>query len=226
MGSPETEPERYDDEDLHEVTLSEGYWLADTTVTQEQWQAVFGENPSLFKCDSLPVENVSWDDSQRFIQQLNKRHEPLTFQLPTEAQWEYACRADTTTPFSFGENVTSEQVNYNGDLPYNEGEKGESRGRTVPVKSLPPNAWGFYEMHGNVWEWCQDQWKENLGKEADVEPKNEKEEKGAGRVVRGGSWLGNGARNARSAYRIHRLFSQESFDIGLRLSLGRQSRSR
>ena len=224
MGSPETEPERYDDEGLHEVTLSKGYWLADTTVTQEQWQAITRENPSHFKGESLPVESVSWNDSQRFIQQLNKRHETLTFQLPTEAQWEYACRAGTTTPFSFGQNVTPAEVNYNGVAPYNDGEKGENRNRTVPVKSLPANPWGLFEMHGNVEEWCRDQWQENLGKDPAIDPKYEQGGKGALRVIRGGSWIDFG-RDVRSAYRDHDSPDLRNNDIGLRLSLGQPSGS-
>ena len=224
MGSPETEPERYDDEDLHEVTLTKGYWLADTTVTQEQWQAITRENPSHFKGESLPVETVSWDDSQRFIRQLNKRHEKLTFQLPTEAQWEYACRAGTTTPFSFGQNVTPAEVNYNGFAPYNDGEKGENRNRTVPVKSLPANPWGLFEMHGNVEEWCRDQWQENLGKDPAIDPKYEQGGKGSGRVIRGGSWGLSGGL-VRSACRFRLSPDDRNNFIGLRLSLGQPSGS-
>ena len=224
MGSPEAEPERSEYEDQHEVTLLNGYWLADTTVTQGQWQTIIGENPSHFKGDNLPVENVSWDDSHHFIQQLNKSHQSLTFQLPTEAQWEYACRAETTTAFSFGENITPEQVNYDGELPYNNGRKGEFRSKTVPVKSLPSNTWGLYEMHGNVWEWCQDNWQGNLGKSAVTDPKYEMPEEGAGRVVRGGSW-GNYGRDARSAYRSSLSPDFRYGGLGLRLSLGQPSGS-
>ena len=117
MGSPKTEAGRSDDEVQHEVTLSLGYWLADTACTQALWQAVMGENPSLFSNDPHnPIDQVSWDDAQQFIAKLNQRFPDLNACLPNEAQWEYACRAGTTTPFSFGENITPEQVNYNGDI--------------------------------------------------------------------------------------------------------------
>ena len=124
MGSPEDEPERYDDETPHEVTLSRGYWLADTACTQAMWQAVMGENPSRFRDDARnPVENVSWNEVQAFIGELEKRVPGLTARLPSEAEWEYACRAGTTTPFSFGEDLTPERVNYDGNYPYAGGKR-------------------------------------------------------------------------------------------------------
>src|SRR5919109_3308697 len=188
MGSPEDEPERYDDETQHPVTLTQGYWLADTACTQALWEAVTGENPAYFKDDaSNPVEQVSWNSVQEFIARLNSLVPELKARLPTEAQWEYACRAGTTTPFSFGKNITPEQVNY----------KGLYRGKTVPVKSLPPNPWGLYEMHGNVWEWCQD-WYGDYPAEPGVDPIGPSE--GADRVLRGGSWNDFG-RRVRSASR-------------------------
>ena len=157
MGSPETEPGCYDDEAQHQVTISQGYWLADTACTQALWQVVMGNNPSRFKNDANnSVEQVSWNNVQQFIELLNKMIPGLNAGLPSEAQWEYACRAGTTTPFSFGKNITPAQVNYDGELPYADGNKGLNRKKTVPVKSLPANPWGLYEMHGNVWEWCQD----------------------------------------------------------------------
>ncbi len=157
MGSPEDELERWDKETQHEVTLTQGYWLAETACTQALWQAVMGDNPAYFKENmNNPVEQVSWDDVQDFIAKLNQLIPNLTACLPTEAQWEYACRAGTITPFSFGDNITSEQVNYDANTPYSNGQKSEYREKTVAVKSLPPNAWGLYEMHGNVWEWCSD----------------------------------------------------------------------
>jgi sulfatase modifying factor 1 len=157
MGSPPEEPEREDDEVQHEVTLSRGFWLADTACTQALWQAVTGANPSEFQDDVRnPVENVSWNDVQTFLSELNRRVPGLQARLPSEAEWEYACRAGTTTPFSFGDNITPEQVNYDGNHPYAGGEKGLYRQKTVPVGSLPANPWGLYEMHGNVWEWCAD----------------------------------------------------------------------
>nr|CAA6825158.1 MAG: Formylglycine-generating enzyme, required for sulfatase activity, contains SUMF1/FGE domain [uncultured Thiotrichaceae bacterium] len=156
---------------LHEVKLSQGFWLADTTCTQELWQAVMGENPSSFK-DSLqnPVDTVSWLDAQNFIQKLNQLVPELNAYLPSEAQWEYACRSGTTSPFSFGDNITTDQVNYDGNYPYAGGEKGEYREKTVEVKALPANQWGLYQMHGNVWEWCFDEYASDLGDEAVTDP--------------------------------------------------------
>ena len=151
MGSPPDEAERSSDETLHNVTITTGFWLGETVCTQELWQEVMGKNPSRFKGDCLPVETVSWDDCHIFLDRINAREPGLELRLPTEAEWEWACRAGTTTPFSFGENITPEQVNHDGNYPYNKGKKGRYREETVPVKSLPCNAWGLYEMHGNVW---------------------------------------------------------------------------
>ncbi len=163
-----------------------------------------------------PVEQVSWDDTQHFIAELNQRIAGLQARLPTEAEWEYACRAGTTTPFSFGENITPEQVNYDGEYPYAGGEKGLNRERTVPVGSLPPNPWGLYEMHGNVWEWCED-WYGEYPNEPQIDPHGPEE--GVYRVLRGGSWIGYG-RYARSAHR-HRYGPDYRYDyIGFRLALG------
>ena len=201
MGSSETEAERFSDESpQHEVNLQQGYWLFDTACTQALWQAVMGENPSNFKGADLPVEQVSWEDAQKFIQALNHKMPGLDLGLPSEAQWEYACRAGTETPFSFGGNITPEQVNYNGNRPYADGKKGLYRQETVPVKSLPANPWGLHEMHGNVREWVQDAWHNNYNNAPTDGSAWESSEAGAARVVRGGSWL-SFARLCRSAYR-------------------------
>ncbi|MDO9311874.1 MAG: formylglycine-generating enzyme family protein, partial [Nitrosomonas sp.] len=165
---------------------------------------------------NLPVENVSWLDVQPFIEKLNTLFPDLHANLPTEAQWEYACRAGTQTPFSFGENITPEQVNYDGNYPYAGGETGLFRERTVPVKSLPPNPWGLYEMHGNVWEWCAD-WYEEYPTQAVTNPLGP--DKDASRVLRGGSWSFIG-RNTRSANRGRLEPDLRYNGIGFRLAPG------
>ena len=220
MGSPTNEPERESlgaDETQHEVTLSRGFWLADTACTQAFWQEVMGSNPSTFKDDSNnPVETVSWNDAQAFIARLNEQVQGLQARLPSEAEWEYACRAGTTTPFSFGANITPEQVNYYGNYPYAKGKKDLYRERTVSVKSLPPNPWGLYEMHGNVWEWCQD-WYAAFSASPEQDPIGPP--KGQLRVLRGGSWGGHG-RYMRSACRHRDEPDLRSSYAGFRLALG------
>ncbi|HMY99631.1 MAG TPA: formylglycine-generating enzyme family protein [Burkholderiaceae bacterium] len=221
MGSPESEAERRDDETLHRVVLSQGFWLADTACTQALWEAVLGENPSHFKGDPAnPVEQVSWNDiHEKFLPALNRLVPGLEAVLPSEAQWEYACRAGTQTPFWFGEQITPEQVNYDGNYPYANGKKGEYREKTVPVKSLPANGWGLYEMHGNVYEWCEDVLGE-YPKEAVVDPIGPQDGvEGRLRVLRGGSWLLNG-RYCRSAYRNAVLPGVRNLDFGFRLARG------
>ena len=217
MGSPESEPERDGDETWHQVTLTKGFWLGDTACTQSLWKTVLGSNPAYFKDNAKnPVEQVSWDDTQEFIQTFNSMVSGLNAQLPTEAQWEYACRAGTNTPFSFGDNITPRQVNYNGKYPYASGKIGLSRQKTVPVKSFPANAWGLYEMHGNVWEWCQD-WYEDYPEESVTNP--EGSQANSERVVRGGSWLHRSAR-VRSAIRNMHYPVSLANHRGFRLSLG------
>lgn len=217
MGSPEDEPERFDNETQHAVTLTHGYWLAETACTQALWQAMMGDNPSEFKGDQQPVANISWDDAQRFIDKANGLKPELELCLPTEAQWEYACRAGTTTPFSFGDQISSEQVNFNGEYPYNEGRESQWRKETVEVKSLPANDWGLYEMHGNVWEWCQD-WYAPYPADRQSDP-DEGSQSGVHRVLRGGSWIGFG-RHVRSACRRHRTPDRRYNFTGFRLARG------
>jgi len=201
MGSPEDEPERTKAEGpQHEVRIQEGFWLFDTVCTQALWEAVMGKSLSRFEGPGRPVERVSWDDVQRFVESVNERLPGLGLSLPSEAQWEYGCRAGTVTPFSLGTNITPEQVNYNGEFPYAGGTKGLYRRKTIPVKALEPNAWGLYQMHGNVWEWVRDVWNENYRGAPTDGSAWETTETGAGRVVRGGSWRGR-AWGCRSAYR-------------------------
>ena len=173
MGSPENEQGRYSDETQHPVTLTQGFWMADTAVTQAFWQAVMGDNPSKSqqgkKAQENPVETVSWDDCQQFIEQLKKHFNLLNCGLPTEAQWEYACRAGTQTAFNFEGELDLDNVNYSGIFD-KKGWDDKALQRTAAVKSYPCNAWGLYEMHGNVWEWCQDNWQSDLGTEPQVDP--------------------------------------------------------
>lgn len=206
MGSPEDEPERFDDETQHEVTLTRGFWLGETTVTQALWQALAGENPSRFGDDpDCPVEQVSGEDCVAWIDRANDRLDGFLLRLPTDAEWEYACRAGTTTPFHFGESLSPDQANYDGNFPYAGGEKGVSRGRTVPALAFEANRWGLYQMHGNVWEWCGDGSRAYSSRAVD-DPTGP--EDGPTRVLRGGSWLDRG-RRLRSAQRL-------GYDPGLR----------
>ena len=131
MGSPDNEPERQDNETQHRVTLENGYYLGIYPVTQAHWQAVMGSNPSNFKGDDLPVENVTWDDCDQFCKKLGQKT-GKRFRLPTEAEWEYACRAGTTTPFWIGNTISTDKANYDGNYTYGNGMKGEYRQKTTP----------------------------------------------------------------------------------------------
>lgn len=201
MGSPTGEHGRGNDETQHHVTLTKGFYMQTTEVTQGQWQAVKkGNNPSYFKKwwgDSYPVENVSWDDVQEFILQLNQKEGVSSYRLPTEAEWEYAARAGTTTPFNTGNCLSTDQANYAGKYPLLECPKGEWRKTTVKTGSFSPNAWGLYDMHGNVWEWCQD-WIGDYPSGSVTNPAGPPS--GSLRVSRGGSWF-IGAKFCRSADR-------------------------
>jgi formylglycine-generating enzyme len=197
MGSPEEEKERQVSESWHKVTLTKGFYVGVYAVTQEQWQAVMGNNPSQFKGEkNLPVETVSWDDCQAFIKKLGEK-DKMEYRLPTEAEWEYSCRAGTTTPFYFGETISTDQANYNGNYPYGNGKQGKFREKTTPVGSFPANAFGLYDMHGNVWQWCQDRYGEYPQKDV-IDPQGP--DAGQSRVLRGASWFDN-AKNLRSAAR-------------------------
>ncbi|QLH38275.1 MAG: formylglycine-generating enzyme family protein [Defluviicoccus sp.] len=219
MGSLENEPKRLDKEGpRHLVTLSRGFWLADTACTQALWQRVMGGNPSTFKHADRPVEQVSWDDVQRFLHVLETLLPGCTAGLPSEAEWEYACRAGTDTPFSFGAQISPDQANYDDRFFYAGGEMVVDRLETVPVKTLPPNPWGIYEMHGNILEWCAD------GPRAytdapQFDPWGDPGEGDAAlRAFRGGSWRAY-AGWVRSAFRIADRQGSTNDDLGFRLSL-------
>ena len=218
MGSPEDEAGRDDGEGpQHEVTLTQGFWLADSACTQALWQAVMGNNPSHFQGDPrLPVENVSWHDVQGFLHKFQVLMKPgIEARLPTEAEWEYPCRAGTTTPFSFGPQIRPGQVNYYGKHPYTGGRRGLYREKTLPVKSLPPNLWGLYEMHGNVYEWCADGMRKYT-KQAQTDPRGSVT--GSFRVLRGGSYCADGG-DVRSAFRLQFPQSNRLIEAGFRIAL-------
>ncbi|TWI63912.1 formylglycine-generating enzyme required for sulfatase activity [Desulfobotulus alkaliphilus] len=216
MGSPHDEPARYDNEELHQVEITMDFYIMTTEVTQAQWEAVMGNNPSYFKdCGpDCPVEQVSWEDVHVFIQKLNKMDKTLVVRLPTEAEWEYAARAGTNTPFAFGPCLSTNQANYAGGLPMSGCPTGKNRKTPIKTASLEPNAWGLYDMHGNVWEWVMDIYREDYENLPRVNPFNTK---GSGVIVRGGSWS-NYAGNCRSANRITEWTGKRSKTLGFRLA--------
>ena len=199
MGSPPGEPKRRNDERQHLVRISKPFWLSKQEATQEQWQAVVGTNPSHFTGDGRrPVEKVFWEDCQAFLRELHARVGGERFVLPTEAQWEYACRAGTSTPFHFGRTRSADtQANYGGYEPYEGGAKGKYLNTTTPVGSFPANAWGLHDMHGNVWEWCQDFYGDYA---AGAQTNPTGPNTGGARVLRGGSFYSSTGR-CRSAAR-------------------------
>jgi formylglycine-generating enzyme required for sulfatase activity len=191
----------------HQVTISKPFYMQTTEVTQGQWEKIMGSNPSNFKnCGGdCPVDNVSWIDVQGFIRKLNQVEETSKYRLPTEAEWEYACRAGATANYSFGDSV-DELGSY---AWYNV----NSGNRTHPVAQKKPNAWGLYDMHGNVWEWCKD-WYDDYPSGAVSNP--EGPSSGQHRVMRGGAWLGS-ASTLKSAFRGEDYPVVQSHDIGFRL---------
>ena len=223
MGSPPGEHEQYkkdntDDfaaqEIQHEVSITKGFYMGAYAVTQEEYETVMGKNPSFFSAAGIgkdkvaglntrrfPVEWVSWDDATLFCKKLSQK-EGINYRLPTEAEWEYACRAGTETAFYFGDTISTDQANYAGDRVYGNGKKGVNRERPTPVGSFPANAFGLYDMHGNVWQWCQDWYDRDYYQEAPrSDPVNETAGKLRFRVLRGGSWH-NLPGDARSACRF------------------------
>ena len=226
MGSePEEKGHQAREAPRHRVHLTAGFWLADTACTQGLWVAVMeGKNPSQFKDDTQnPVEQVTWDDVEVFLRRLTGVAEGDEAHLPTEAQWEYACRAGTQTPFYLGESIHTSQVNFSGKWEYSDKETtlGAAHGQTLPVKSFAPNTWGLYEMHGNVLEWCSDSGQRQYEKsEVSIEDPQGPAKPGpeAPRALRGGSWFGP-ARGARSAYRSGGGSGVRGRGLGFRLAL-------
>jgi formylglycine-generating enzyme required for sulfatase activity len=210
MGSPSGENGRGGDEKAHEVELTRPFYLGVFPVTQGQWQRVMGTNPSYFcatgggreavkglDTGDFPVEQVSWEDAQAFLANLAARPEEKEkgwgYRMPSEAEWEYACRggASSSAPFCCGESLSSAQANFNGAHPCGGAEEGPTLGRTCPVGSYRPNAWGLFDLHGNVFEWCKDWYAEDYyGKSPAQDPTGPPD--GSDRVLRGGSWLNRG----------------------------------
>ena len=194
MGSPEGEAGRFDNEGpQHVVRLTEGYWLAEAPCSQMVWKAVKGFHLTYFRNElQNPVEQVSWDEvagKHGFLTKLEGLLPGLRAALPTEAEWEYACRAGAKEAFNWGsDTITPTQANYDASVAYNGGPTGEYRKKTIPVKSFTPNAWGLYQMHGNVWEWCADGPRPYDGTPQQDPRGQTGDEKDAPRVVRGGSW--------------------------------------
>jgi formylglycine-generating enzyme required for sulfatase activity len=209
MGSPANESGRYDDETQHRVTLSKGFYMQTTEVTQGQWRAIMGSSPSRFSnCgDDCPVEKVSWTDIQEFISKLNQIEVGSKYRLPTEAEWEYAARAGSTARFCYGddEGRLSEYAWYSG----NSGDK------THPVAQKQPNAWGLYDMHGNVYEWCQDWYDKNYPSGNVTDPTGPSS--GSLRVLCGGSWSSL-AEFCRSAIRYGKFPVTRNLYLGFRLA--------
>jgi len=204
MGSPPSQAERDSDEGPQRlVTIAKGFWMGRYEVTQGQYEAVMGTNPSNFKnCgNDCPVERVSWNDAKEFISRLNARNDGFVYSLPSEAEWEYAARAGTTTATAFGDSLSSTQANFDGNYPYGNAPKGPNLGRTVKVGSYRPNAWGLYDMHGNVWEWAEDIYQDSYTGLPTDGSANTLRGDSSGRVLRGGSWVFNGD-SSRSASRL------------------------
>jgi len=231
MGGPYDEIGRDSDEGpVHKVAFKSGFWMGECTVTQKQWWNVMGSYPSEWqevevidsspgewKGDNLPVIMVSWNAAQDFLKRLNQQS-GQSFRLPSEAEWEYACRAGTTGPFSFDLPITTDKANYDGGFSYVGSPEGEFRDRPLPVRSFQPNPWGLYQMHGNVSEWVQDAWHQNY----EGAPKD-----GSAwllgndnmRVLRGGSWRDSPG-FLRSALRYGNPVNDRSSHIGFRLIIG------
>ncbi len=197
MGSPDSEVGHSNDETQHRVPITKAFYLSETEVTQESWQNVMGANPSSFEGASNPVEQVSWNDCQSFCQSSGLR-------LASESEWEYACRAGTTTAYSFGASITKQQANF--DSP-----KKTGRGR-VACGSLPANHWGFREMHGNVWEWCEDRYQATASSVQEAVKANS-----SNRVLRGGAWNVS-SNNVRSSYRHYITADFTYNNIGFRVA--------
>jgi formylglycine-generating enzyme required for sulfatase activity len=225
MGSPDTEKQRFGEEGPQHNVEVPGFYMGKFEVTQAQWQAVaslpkvnrdMNPNPSNFEGVNRPVQKISYQDAVEFCDRLSKKT-GRPYRLPSEAQWEYACRAGTTTPFYFGEALPGDLVNYDARSPYGAGEKGAYRKTTLPVGSLnAPNAFGLYDMHGGLWEWCLDPWHSDYkGAPRDGSAWEAGGNNGL-RVIRGGAW-NRIANHCRSAYRLKNPTTERLDVIGFRV---------
>ncbi|MEY2979330.1 MAG: hypothetical protein RLZZ435_3469 [Cyanobacteriota bacterium] len=213
MGSKDDDRDARDNEKpRHQVTVP-AFWMGETPVTQSQYQAVIGKNPSHFQGDDRPVEMVSWDDAMQFCQELSKKVKEA-ISLPSESQWEYACRAGTTTPYYFGDTLTPELARCKKSLLTS---LALWRGETAPACSYPPNDWEFYDMHGNVWEWCLDHWHGNYQGAPTYGSAWFSSDDSATRLVRGGSWNYSPG-YCRSAYRNSYSRAHRNYNIGFRVA--------
>jgi uncharacterized protein (TIGR02996 family) len=216
MGSPPEEEKRLDDEHAHTVTLARGFWIAVYPVTQLQWSEIMRSTPSHFQGEILPVEQVSWADAQEFCRNFGDLIGGRAY-LPSEAQWEYACRAGTTTTFYFGNALNGSQANCNGNFPYRTTKKGRHLDTTLAPGAFQPNAFDLYDMHGNVQEWCED-WYGAYGRApTNGEPQLIKESSDY-RVLRGGSCQ-DVATNCRAARRLRHAPDVRTRDVGFRVCI-------
>jgi uncharacterized protein (TIGR02996 family) len=223
MGSPESEASRSEDEALHTVSLSRPFYLGVYTVTQSQFAKVMGGHPSHFTQERgggifHPVDSVTWAEAVEFCERLSaraaERHAGRTYRLPTEAEWEHACRAGTTTAFHHGDRLSSFTANFDGNYPYG-ARQGPYLARPAPVGSYKPNAFGLYDMHGNVWEWCSDWFKRNYYRRS-LYRDPEGPARGRMRVLRGGAWY-HGGTPCRSAFRYRENPDERSDHNGFRV---------
>jgi formylglycine-generating enzyme required for sulfatase activity len=242
MGSPKDEEDRGEDEGPeHEVKISKPFFMGVHEVTQGQFKAVMGNNPSWFSAGGkgkdkvknqetadFPVDSVSWEDALKFCTKLSElpaeKKAGRTYRLPTEAEWEYACRAGKEAPFHYGPTLSSTQANFNGNNPYVKGKKGPYLERTTKVGSFKPNAWGLYDMHGNVYEWTADWYNKDYYRDSlKVDPKGPAE-KGSIHVRRGGSWRSD-AEDCRCAFRKGNYPDDLGHDSGFRVVCNASSKA-